>query len=198
MARCTGHTKVGNRCKLNARPGTTLCPAHSETPPETGKAVGGGRPTAIEEPGMLERLRQGFLESCTDHGAARKAGVHPNTLMAWRTQGRADIAAGKHDTIHARANMVLEDAKSELIAELGAQAQAIAIRDQDFKALMRLLAALDPDNYSETKRLRHGGDSGAPPIATTNLPPVQIMSVQLDGGLEAEIDEMLDDDGEPL
>ena len=195
MARCTGHTKAGNRCKLNARSGTTLCPAHSEDPPETGKAAGGGRPTAITDPDTLERLRRGFLTSGTDYGAAREARIHPNTLSAWRTQGRADLAEGKHDTEHARVESTLTDAKSELIAELGAQAQAIAIRDQDFRSIMRLLAVLDPDNYSETKRVRHGGDAGAPPIATTNLPPVQIVSVQLDAGLQAESAAILNDTG---
>lgn len=163
-----------------------------------GKDVGGGRPTLLDNPATFERLRQGFLESGHLFGAARRAGVHPSTISTWRNQGRQDIADEKPNTPHARAHLTLEDAKSELIAELSAQAQAIAIRDQDFKAIMRLLSSLDPDSFSETKRLRHGGDSGAPPIATTNIPPVQILQVTLADGLEAEIIATLDDDGELL
>ena len=197
MARCTGTTKAGLRCKGNARPGTAHCPLHSETPPDTGKDAGGGRPSALDDPATYERLRLGFLESGTDYGAALKAGIHRSTLSDWRGIGRQDIAEGNLDTKHARLEQTLRDAKAELIAELAAQAQAIAIRDQDFKAIMRLLAALDPDNFSETKRLRHGGDAGAPAIATTNgPPPVQVLQVGLDADLDAEIADILADDGE--
>lgn len=178
MARCSSLTKAGKRCTKYARDGQEHCSTHDQVKP--------GRTTSrIEQDGILEQLRLGFLKTGTLQGARQEAGIGKSTLADWIRQGREDKANGR-DTKHRKVLEILDDSKDELVAELSAQVQAIAIRDQDTKTLLRLLAILDPETFREQKEVRHGGSDTAPPISVTGPPPVQVLHVTLDAGLEAE------------
>lgn len=159
-----------------------VCPVHA---PKGNETPGGPAPTKLNEQ-TYELLRFGFLESGTQHGAAKAAGIHRVTLSEWMKQGRADKAEGKRTDL-VRVLETIDQAKSDLIAELGAQVMANAIRDQDNHTLLKLLRILSPDEYADpVQHHRHAGVKDAPPIATT-APPTQVLNITLGTDVSADI-----------
>jgi hypothetical protein len=146
---------------------------------------GAPRPLKIDDD-TADRIRFGFLESGTEQGAAKAAGVNRSTLRRWINQGKNDIADGNTDTPFANIVQTINGAKDELVAELASQVQANAIRNGDTRTMLKLLAVLDPDVWAERKEIRHGGAEGAPPIAVTGPPPMQVVHVTLGADIEAE------------
>ena len=78
--------------------------------------------------------------------AATSAGVNPRTMRRWRTQGEADIAAGKN-TAHARFVQDLHKAESDALGQL--ESNMWQQSQEDWRCGAWLLTKKLPSQYGD-------------------------------------------------
>jgi hypothetical protein len=78
--------------------------------------------------------------------AATSAGVNPRTMRRWRTQGEADIAAGRN-TAHARFVHDVHKAESDALGQI--ESNVWQQSQDDWRAGAWLLSKKDPQRYGK-------------------------------------------------
>jgi hypothetical protein len=150
---CRGTTRAGNPCKQHAAAGSAYCSSHG------GGRRKVGRPSKLNEH-VTRALIHNVSTGATLELAADAAGIHISTLHNWRTQGDADLDAGK-DTQYSR----LVDALSRARAD-GELALVSLIRSHgltDWRAAAWLLERRAPKRW--------GRDGAADPSTLPDLAP---------------------------
>ncbi len=113
-------------------------------------------------PEITETVLESVAVGCSDKASAQRAGIHPETLSNWLARG----AEGEEPFLtfrEAYARAQGERTRS-LVSCIRSAAEA-----GDWRAAAHLLACLEPEQYSEKRRLEHTGAGGGPIKAETHV-----------------------------
>lgn len=167
--KCRGTTAKGDPCRNRAAAGSAYCSAHG----------GGKRP-----PGRPTKLTRDLITTIVDEvangayyaQAAEAAGIHRDTLGAWRTTGEEDLDAGR-DTLFAA--LVSELTRATAEAELLMVRTIRGHAPLDWRAAAWYLERRAPDRWGRRDKVSVDGEVRSRPRDVTPEGPARDTILEL-------------------
>ena len=180
MARCTGTTAAGTRCRANAADGAETCAKHADGAAPPGRPSKLTRETADAIAAWIRRPTPPTI-------AAMRSGISRTTYHRWMAESESPEASEDLRYFRDQHDQALADAADTLLKPVREK-----LFDGSSEQAKYLLGHMFPDEFGNRQRHEVSGPDGGPVDVRDSTPTINVVSLQFDATLDNATREALE------